>query len=282
MISVLILTLDEEVNVANCIASLPNSSCWRDDIHVLDSGSADRTVSLAKQYGAKVTTRAFTNYADQRNFGLALPMQNEWIVMLDADERMTDQLAQEIEQTISTCGPDTAMLRVRRQDIFMGRWLRRSSGYPTWFPRVLRLGRVTVQRVINETYEADGQVRNLSEHLVHHPFNKGMEWWFDRHCRYASAEAHVLTSGEKDPKLDWRDLFSSDPGKRRRALKCFAYRIPGRPFLAFFYLYFLRLGFLDGRPGYHFACMRMAYEIMIDSQAAYKRKLGLDHNIADR
>ena len=97
MISALILTFDEEVNIADCIASLP----WRSDVHVLDSGSRDRTQEIARALGAKVTERLFTNYADQRNFGLALPFAHEWIVMIDADERVTPELAREIEQHVA-------------------------------------------------------------------------------------------------------------------------------------------------------------------------------------
>lgn len=265
MISVLILTLDEEVNVGDCITSLP----WRDDIHVLDSGSRDRTQQIALSHGAIVTERNFTNYAEQRNFGLALPFVNAWIVMMDADERMTPELAREIEQQIAAADDHTAMLRVRRKDMFMGRWLRRSSGYPSWFPRVMRRGRVRVEREINEVYTCNGSTRELTEHLIHHPFNKGMDWWFERHARYSTAEARLLLHGEEATSVTWIHLLAREPLKRRAVMKRLAYILPGRPFLTFLYLYFVRLGFLDGSAGYHFASMRMAYEVMIDAKAAY-------------
>lgn len=261
MISVLILTRDEAVNIADCIGSLP----WRDDIVVLDSGSTDATVEIAQRLGARVEKRAFTNYADQRNFGLALPWRHEWIVMLDADERLTPDLAAEIERELDAAAAGIAMYRVRRKDMLDGRWLRRSSGYPTWFPRVFRRGRVRVEREINEVYVPDGEARQLAGHLVHHPFNKGIEWWFDRHNRYSTAEARLLSDGGRG-RISLRDLLSRDPGRRRPALKALAYRMPGRPFLAFAYLYVVRLGFLDGRAGYRYAMMRMAYEIMIDAK----------------
>jgi glycosyltransferase involved in cell wall biosynthesis len=265
MISALILTLDEEVNVGDCIASLP----WRSDVHVLDSGSRDRTQEIARTLGAKVTERPFTNYADQRNFGLALPFAHKWVVMIDADERMTPELAREIEQRLATSGDDMGMLCVRRKDMFMGRWLRRSSGYPTWFPRVMRHGRVHVEREINEVYACDGRTCELTEHLVHHPFNKGIDWWFERHGRYASAEARLLVSSNQATARSWFCLLSRDPRERRVALKRIAYRLPWRPFLSFLYLYVVRLGFLDGRAGYHYANMRMACEVMIDAKVAY-------------
>ncbi len=267
MISVLILTLDEEINISECIASLP----WRSDVHILDSGSTDRTKELGIALGANVTARPFTNYADQRNAGLALPFANDWIVMLDADERMTPALAAEIETRIGGAESDLDMLRVRRKDMFMGRWLRRSSGYPTWFPRVMRRGKVTVEREINEVYRCNGRTGELREHLVHHPFNRGMDWWYERHSRYATAEAKQLLAQDSGSRPGVGLLVDGDPAVRRAALKRFAYRLPGRPFLTFLYLYVLRLGFLDGAPGYHYATMRMAYEVMIDSKAAFAR-----------
>jgi glycosyltransferase involved in cell wall biosynthesis len=266
MLSVLILTFDEEANVAACIESLP----WRDDVVVLDSGSRDGTLAIARSLGAKVVSRPLINYADQRNFGLSLRFAHEWIVCLDADERMTPELAEEIACVLGDPRTDAVMFRFRRKDMFMGRWLRRSSGYPTWFPRLFRRGRVRVEREINEVYVADGKAEQLQGHILHFPFNKGIEWWFERHNRYSTTEARVLEA-ERSEELSLYSLFSGDPGLRRAALKGLAYRLPGRPFLAFAYLYVIRLGFLDGRAGYVYASMRLAYEVMIDAKIADRR-----------
>jgi glycosyltransferase involved in cell wall biosynthesis len=264
MISVLVLTFNEELNIRECIAALP----WRSDVWVLDSISSDRTREYAQAVGAKVVCRKFTDYADQRNFGLSLPA-GDWIVMLDADERMTPELAAEIQARVDCALPELAMMRVRRKDYFMNKWIRRSSGYPTWFPRVFRRDSVTVERPINETYRAAGGTAQLQGHLLHYPFNKGLDWWFERHNRYSSAEAELLAAPPvRSILLGMRSIFSRDPSTRRAAFKELAYRLPGRPFLVFGYLYFLRLGFLDGRPGYQFACMRLAYELMIDAKAS--------------
>ena len=264
MISCLILTLNESENIEACIQSLP----WRDDVHILDSESSDKTAEIAMASGARVTTCSFKGYASQRNTGLLLPFNNEWIVMLDADERMTPELAAEIEREIATAQSDVAMFRVRRRDMFMGRWLKRSSGYPTWFPRVLRRGRVRVEREINEVYVPDGIARQLQGHIDHYPFNKGMDWWFDRHNRYSTMEAKLLLGRREQVSPG---TASKDPGARRAALKALAYRLPLRPYLVFFYLYFVRGGFLDGKPGWVYANMRLAYEIMIDAKAAFTK-----------
>jgi glycosyltransferase involved in cell wall biosynthesis len=267
MISVLILTFNEEANIGDCIASLP----WRSDVCVLDSGSSDRTPAIATEMGGRVVTCPFTNYAEQRNFGLALPGQYDWIVSLDADERMTPELAHEIEGCIGCAGDDIAMFRVRRKDMFMGRWLRRSSGYPTWFPRVFRRGRVRVEREINEVYAADGTAQELEGHILHFPFNKGLEWWFERHNYYSTMEARVLTVERSSSPPSLGGLLARDPSRRRSAIKALAYRLPARPFLIFIYLYLVRLGFLDGTAGYHYASMRLAYEFMIDAKMAQNR-----------
>jgi glycosyltransferase involved in cell wall biosynthesis len=263
MISVLVLTYNEEVNIEDCIRSIP----WRSDVHVLDSNSTDHTRDIAMSLGAKVSRRTFDDYARQRAAGLALPFANSWIVMLDADERMTPELAAEIESAIATCGPGVGMMRVRRKDYFMSRWLRRSSGYPTWFPRVMRKGAVQVQRRVNETYSCEGETMGLQHHLLHYPFNKGLDWWFERHNHYARSEA-VLAAAERGARVPLGDILAGEPGRRRRALKALAYRLPGRSWATFFYLYVLRLGFLDGAAGYRYATMRLAYELMIDAKSA--------------
>jgi len=268
MLSVLILTYNEELNVEDCIRSLP----WTGDVWVLDSGSTDGTATIAERCGAKVVERPFSGYASQRNYGLSLPFGNDWIVMLDADERMTPELAAEIERRVREAADDIAMFRVRRKDLVVGKWLKRSSGYPTWFPRVFRKGRVCVKREINEVYASDGRAIQLNEHIEHLPMSKGIEWWFDRHNRYSSEEARLLlkTSGKLEHE-GWQAERLTDPARRRQLMKTILYHLPFRPALVFLYLYVVRLGFLDGKAGFAFCRMRLAYELMIDVKVAFWR-----------
>ena len=147
--------------------------------------------------------------------------------------------------------------------MFLGRWLRRASGYPTWAGRLVRTGRVKVRREINEEYVTDGDVGYIKGHFIHYPFNKGIAFWFERHNRYSSMEAEKLVEETKG-RLQFKDLFSKNPGLRRKFLKQLAYRLPGRPVLVFLYLYFFRLGFIDGHPGLAYCIMRSIYEYMID------------------
>jgi len=272
-VSVLILTLNEEENLPGCI----DSCAWSDDIVVFDSLSQDRTREIGLTKGARVIDRPFDNYAAQRNAALTtVAYKYSWVLMVDADERVPQDLAREIAAAIAGARADTAMFRMRRKDFFMGRWLKRSSGYPTWFGRLVRIGRVRVEREINEEYIAVGVTQPLNGHLYHYPFNKGVSFWFDRHNRYSSMEALAKAAMQVDP-IVVRKLFTLDPIARRRIGKRLLYRLPLRPFIVFVYLYIVRLGVLDGRAGFYFSRMRAIYEFFIDVKVleAKRRKRGL-------
>jgi len=262
----LILTYNEEINIKGCIESMH----FCDEIVVFDSYSDDRTVEIAKSCGAIVKERHFDNYAAQRNAALKAVSSNiKWVLMLDADERVTLELEKEIKLFLKNRTSKT-LLRVRRQDQFMGKWLKHSSGYPTWFPRLFRNGEVLVTREINEEYITEGEIGDLQGHLLHFPFNKGLSWWLERHNRYSSMEAEVLMD-EFRQKITWSFCFSKDPVERRKFQKQLVYRLPGRPLIVFLGLYFLRKGFLDGVAGFRFCIMRMLYEMMIDLKIKEKR-----------
>jgi glycosyltransferase involved in cell wall biosynthesis len=272
-VSILILTWNEEINIAECI----DSCSWSDDIVVFDSVSQDSTREIALARGARVVERVFDNYARQRNAALTTVLyKNPWVLMVDADERVPSDLASEIVSAVAGASDKVAAFRMRRKDFFMGRWLRRSSGYPSWFARLLRLGRARIERDVNEETVADGSVEPLAGHLYHHPFNKGIAYWFERHNRYSNLEAIEKVKIQELNLSPWA-LLSRDPLARRRALKQWVYRLPLRPQIFFFYFYFVRLGVMDGRAGLYFSRMRAAYELMIDLKAVElrRRKRGL-------
>jgi glycosyltransferase involved in cell wall biosynthesis len=272
-VSVLILTLNEEVNIADCI----DCCAWSDDVVVYDSLSKDRTREIALAKGARVIERAFDNYAAQRNAALtAVSFKNPWVLMVDADERVPEDLAREIMARTASADASTAIFRMRRKDFFLGQWLKRSSGYPTWFGRLVRIGRARVEREINEEYIADGGIEQLNSHLHHYPFNKGVAHWFERHNRYSSLEASAKVALQSDQARS-DTLFSSDPVERRRILKRLLYRVPSRPLIVFLYLYVIRLGLLDGRAGFYFSRMRASYELFIDVKVleTKRRRRGL-------
>jgi hypothetical protein len=272
-ISILILSLNEEINLAACL----DSCSWCDDIVVFDSFSVDGTRDIAAAKGVRFVQRRFDNYAAQRNAALTeVSYRHPWVLMVDADERLPPDLVEEMQRAVARADTDTVLFRMRRKDFFMGRWLRRSSGYPTWFGRLVRLGRVRVEREVNEEYVAEGKVLHLDSHLHHYPFNKGVANWYERHNRYSSMEALAkVHSRTISPSLG--AVFGRDPIERRRALKVLLDRVPMRPAIVFTYLYFVRLGILDGRAGLAFSRMRASYELFIDLKVieAERRKLGL-------
>lgn len=258
-VSVLILTLDEEINLPGCLASV----AWCDDVVVLDSHSSDATAAIAQRQGARVVQRRFDDYAAQRNHGLSgIAWKHPWVLMLDADERVGTELHAEMEAALRIAPADVSLFYLRRKDYLFGRWLRHSSGYPTWFGRLMRVGKVSFERPINEQCVVEGRALRLQAHLEHFPFNKGFSAWLDKHNRYSSAEA-AMQAGQARQRWRAADLFAADPQASRAALKQLFYSLPGRPLLMFLALYFWRGGILEGRAGLTFCLLRAWYEYMI-------------------
>jgi glycosyltransferase involved in cell wall biosynthesis len=258
-ISILVLTFNEELNIGACLDSVR----WSDDVLVLDSFSTDRTVEIARKQSVRVVQRNFDNYAAQRNFGLQQKFEYPWVLMLDADERVPVDLQAEMLAATRAASSAIDLFRLRRRDHLFGRWIKGSSGYPTWFGRLARVGRVRVERPYNEEYHADGDVADLQGHLEHYPFNKGLSAWVTKHDRYSSMEAELLLRGATS-KLHWPDLFCRDADLRRRALKAVVYHLPCRPLAVFTLLYLFRGGILEGRAGLTFCVLRAWYEFVID------------------
>lgn len=259
-VSVMIMTLDEEVNLPRCLASLN----WCDDVVVLDSGSSDKTRQIATESGARVLIRPFDNYARQRNYGLnEIQYKNPWLLMVDADEEVSPELAAEMSAVLFSDSADTDLYRMRRKDYLLGQWLKRSSGYPTWFGRLMRVGHVRVEREINEEFVSEGSIKLLQNHLNHFPFNKGFTAWIEKHNRYSTMEAELMAKGGLSS-IKMADLLSADPSARRRGLKAIVYRMPFRPLWMFVALYIVKGGFLDGKAGFIFCLLRSYYEFMIN------------------
>lgn len=265
-ISILILTKNEEINIEQCIQAVS----WSDDIVVFDSFSDDRTVELAEKLGARVIQRKFDNWSAHQNWGVEnIKFKHPWVYYTDADETCDDQLREEL-LALEEKGEGFSAFQVRRKDFFMGRWLKRSQIYPTWITRVFRPDKIRYERLVNPVAVVDGETGLLEGHIIHYPFSHGVGHWFDRHNKYSDMEAQDLI-GEVSEKFRFTELFSRDAAIQRRALKTLAYRMPGRPLLMFCYLYFFRLGLLDGLPGFRYSIMRSMYEYMIDLKVAEHR-----------
>jgi glycosyltransferase involved in cell wall biosynthesis len=188
-VAAVIITRNEAMDITECV----RSCAFADKVFVLDSNSTDDTAALARAAGAEVQFRDFTNYADQRNVALALVADYDWVVMMDADERVPEDMAGEVIQAVRDAPSDVVLFRVRRKDFFFGEWLRRATGYPTWFGRVMRPTRVHFTRDINEELVTHGRTAFLETHFHHFPFSKGIVAWVDRHNSYSTMEAIRLS-----------------------------------------------------------------------------------------
>jgi len=258
-VTAMIFTLDEELHLPSCLASL----AWCDDVIVVDSFSRDRTEEIARGAGARFFQHAFEGFGRQRMWALqnAAP-RHEWVLILDADERVTPELAREIAATVAAAPDDVAAYRVKRRFYMWGRWLRYSALYPTWVVRLVRNGRVEyANRGHAETQAVSGETRELAHDLVDEN-RKGIDEWFERQNRYSSREAEFELAQEREP-FAIGALWSRDPLARRAALKRLASRLPFRPAAYFLYSYVLRGGFLEGRDGFVFCTMRSEYQRMI-------------------
>lgn len=259
-VSVLILTLDEEANLPACLASVG----WSDDIVVLDSFSRDRTVEIAKSSGARVYQRRFDSEPAQRSYGLQeISYKHRLVYLPDADEITPPALRDEILSVARAPDRTAVAFHVRSRTMFMGRWLRRSGLYPTWFVRLVEPQRVRFEREINLRTVADGPEGKLDGHLLHYTFNKGLNAWYDKHNRYSWHEARETLRSLETERIDWVSALIGTGAKRRRALKTLSFRLPCRPLLRFLYMYVLRGGFLDGRAGFVYCRLLMTYETMI-------------------
>jgi len=269
-LTVVILTYNEEVNLPHV---LDNVKEFAEDIVVLDSHSTDKTLEIAASYGATVYSRTFDDFSRQRKYALEkIRYTTGWIFVLDADEFLTDQLKEEIKQTIVTTDRDA--FYIKRRFYWMGKWIRRGY-YPTWLLRLGRTGSITCdERPINEHLVCkSGNVGKLTEDFV--DFNrKSLADWVSKHNHYSDREAFQLISqdGSKETYKFWGSQY-----ERKRWLRVKVWnRLPPliRPFLYFFYRYIFRLGFLDGKKAfmYHFL-HAFLYRILIDLKYLEKKWL---------
>jgi len=257
-ISILILTKNEQQDLPGCLKSV----AWSDDIHVLDSMSTDKTAEIAEASGAKVTVRPFDGYASQRNFGLRLPYKNQWVLILDADERITPELAAEMSDFVKAAPASVAAARMRRRDIWWGRWLKHAQISP-FYVRLVRAGRAHYEREINEVLVIDGDIADLAQPFDHYPFSKGLDHWIGKHNAYSRMEAEVIATGALI-KPSWRvALFGKDFNERRVHQKAIFYGLPARPLIKLIYMLLVRRAFLDGWPGIRYAILQAVYEYFI-------------------
>lgn len=257
-ISVLIPTFNEEANLERCL----RACSWSDDIVVFDSFSNDRTLEIAKDFGARIYQRKWDNEPAQRTASLQVPFRHKWVFNPDADEVATPELCEEIFHAVGEATDNITLFRMRRKDIFQGKWIRHSSVDP-WLARLYKPETISFQRTINVTYVTSGKEQKLNQRLIHYSFEKGLDEWIDKHNRYSHAEAIESLVALEKPMPELSAFFSPDPIVKRRAIKELSARVPFRPLARFLYMYFVQRGFLDGSAGFQYCCLLAFYEYMI-------------------
>jgi len=240
--SVLILTYNEEKDIANCLKSVSASN----DIVVLDSYSKDRTKEICQSHECRFFERKFTDYSDQRNFGLhEISYTNELLLILDADETATESLVQEIT---SLCNSDLDELHdvyfVRRRVLFQEKILKWNYTSGVWIERLVKPKRVTFYGSVHEKLKFEGENGFLKNYIIHNQFSKGLPTWLDRRKSYAQMESKIQKNSPAN------EIQPQSAVARRDRLKRFIYdRVPG--FYVFYFIYnvVISLAFLDGIKG---------------------------------
>jgi glycosyltransferase involved in cell wall biosynthesis len=265
-VSVILLTLNEEINIRDCLASLS----WADEVILVDSHSSDRTVELARQSRSdlKVFSHAFLDFGDQRNWALDnTAPRHPWILFLDADERCPPAFVAGVKNAIQTPGENVGFYLCYR-NMFLGRWIKRSTMYPSWQLRLLKAGCVRYRKEGHGQQEVtQGPLGYVSEPYDHFGFSKGVTEWVARHNVYSSGEVELIERLRSEPSQLF-DLLSRDRVRRHRCRKRMAAKLPLRWLFRFVYLYVVRMGFLDGLPGLMYCALYFANDIHTSVKSA--------------
>lgn len=273
-VSVVILTFNEERNIGKAIDSVAG---WAHEIFVVDSYSTDRTVDIAlsrKEDGVVVVQHRFENYSAQWNWALkALPLTGEWTLKLDADERLTPELREEITRRLVNGPPSLQGGYVRWRMMFLGSPIDWGGVSGHFHLRLWRTGAAVFEdREVNEHALVPGEKIFLSAQLEHHDY-KSLTHWLSKHNRYSSMEADCLCKGNVIGDVPARLLGT--PDERRMWLRQLYLRLPFRPLLYFLLHYVVRLGFLDGRMGLRYWILRSMYMYWIDLKVLETELTGL-------
>jgi glycosyltransferase involved in cell wall biosynthesis len=287
-VSVLIPAKNEEANLAACLESVARA----DQIFVVDSQSSDLSLEIAKNYGVSIVQFQFNGrWPKKKNWSLEnVAFRNEWVLIVDCDERITPELWEEIALAIQN--PQFAGYYINRKVFFLGKWIRYGGKYPDWNLRLFKhkQGRYenlnteeirnTGDNEVHEHVILDGVVSYLKNDMLHIDF-RDIYHWLERHNRYSNWEARVylnLINGKDDSGTIGANLFG-DAVQRKRFLKKLWVRLPFKPTLRFILFYIIRLGFLDGKAGYIYGRLLSQYEYQIGVKLYELRQFGGQLNV---
>jgi glycosyltransferase involved in cell wall biosynthesis len=277
-LAAVVLTFNEERNLDACLASLAD---WISELHVVDSGSTDQTLAIAARHGARVTCHPFETHARQWQWALqSLPIQADWVLALDADQRVTPELALEIARFVTTGDPAVAGGYVKRRQVFRGRWIRHGGYYPKYLLKLFRREAVWMDEgdLVDHHFHVRGATVLLGHDIIEDNRNEAsIAAWTAKHNRYAVLQAQEQLARAAAGTNGTRPALFGSPDERVLWLKRVWNGLPlyWRPALYFGYRYILRLGFLDGREGFVFHVLQAFwYRLLVDINVDEMRRTG--------
>jgi glycosyltransferase involved in cell wall biosynthesis len=277
--AVVVLTWNEEENLARCLESLSPLGC---PVFIVDSGSTDATLDIARRYRAHCFHHAFQTHNEQWAWALGnLPLESEWVFGLDADQSLTPELAAELKHRFSNpIAADIDGFYVTRRQIFRGRWIRHGGYYPKRLLKIFRLGKVLFDRtdLVDHHFYVSGRTMILDHDIVEDNRKEDdIIFWIQKHTRYATlvaAEEYQRGNGHAAP---IRPALLGSPDQRGLALRAWWRRLPlfVRPSLYFIYRYFGLGGWMDGKQGFlfhflHAYWFRVVVDAKLDEISAFR------------
>lgn len=239
-ITVIILTKDEEKNIEKCILSAKQIARR---ILIVDCGSVDNTVELARRNGAETFYHEWEGHANQFNWALDnCGINTTWVFRLDADERISEELADEIKEKLNHTDTDSVdAFKMRWRVYFMNKWIKHGGTHKPYFLRLFRYGKGRVEnKLMDEHAIVEGRVEKLNGDLIHYDY-KGLDAWLNKHIWYSELELRMYDTQ--------RNMTGGNKTQKRK--RGFYYRLPMffRARIYYWYRYYGQLGFLDGREG---------------------------------
>jgi glycosyltransferase involved in cell wall biosynthesis len=245
-ITALVPCFNEERNLRACLECLT----WVDQIIVVDSFSTDRTVEIAREFTDEVFQHEYVNSATQKNWAMAtLPIRGRWTLIVDSDERVVPELAEEIRRVATEDPPDYSGYFLNRRNYFFGHWIKRAGMYPSWNLRLFRTGqgRYETKEVDADVYLTDdGRAGYLKHDMLHYSFESVQEC-VHKFNRYAGWDARERAKPARQ--VDDQAITTGATGEARTAGRRVFERLPAKPLVLFLYMYLIQRGFLDGRAG---------------------------------
>lgn len=266
-ITAIILTKNEEVNIRRCIESLGDLA---DRIVVVDSGSTDDTVNIAKALGAEIYVHPFKHYADQFNWALDnTNIDTTWVYRIDADEAMTDELREEVALECQRHNSDdVSMFLMKHKLFFLGKYLKHGGVYPFIKVTIFKpaFARFEYRAMGEHVVAESGTTITLKNDCLHFDC-KDLSSFIDKHNQYATREVSDYFSRRQA--ISDQAILYDQAEKTKKIRDGFYYKLPKffRARLYYWYRYYILLGFLDGRPGKIYAYIQAYfYRYSIDAK----------------